>query len=566
MTESTHTTTEGHAIPTGDLTRDAVTGGDILVEVMREAGTEVAFGVISIHNMPLVEAVDRELRFVPVRHEAAAINAADGYARATGKIGVALTSTGTGAGNAAGSMLEALVAGSRVLHITGNVNAGLVGAGKGAYHEVPRQLQMLSAVSAHALRVDDATSSRATLREAVRLLETAPTGPVSVDWPIDLQYLAKPDEQVPAGSVTPGLLVADAQDVARAAEILRGARRPLIWVGGGAKAAAADVVRLAEEWGAGVLSGNAGRGVVPDDHALLVGNFPTAEAVEPLLREADVLLTIGSHLRGQETKNFDLPLPSRHVQIDVDGDMIGKNFPVTVGLHADARTAVPALLGALGTAGTEESWAGRVAAVSAEVRAAHREDIGAYAGICDALAERLPRRAVIVRDVTVPASSWGSRLLPLYDLHDNVFAAGGGIGQGLAQATGAGVGRPGDPVVALVGDGGLQVHLGELAVLAVERPRVLLVVFNDGGYGILGNIQDARGVQRRDVDLHTPDFALLAQSVGLPHTRVDSPAAFDQALQAALDGDGPSMIEVDVAKLDPAPDAIVPPIEVPGAR
>ena len=138
-----HTSTEAHAISTAELTPDALTGGDVLVDVMRAAGVEVAFGVISIHNTPLVEAVDRALRFVPVRHEAAAINAADAYARAGGGIGVAITSTGTGAGNAAGSMLEALTAQSRVLHITGNINVDLIGEGKGAYHEVPRQLAML---------------------------------------------------------------------------------------------------------------------------------------------------------------------------------------------------------------------------------------------------------------------------------------------------------------------------------------------------------------------------------------------------------------------------------------
>ncbi len=169
-----HTTTETHRVPASELTRAARTGGDILVEVMREAGVDVAFGVISIHNLPLVEAVDRDLRFVPVRHEAAAVNAADGYARASGGIGVAITSTGTGAGNAAGSMLEALTAQSRVLHVTGNINADLIGEHRGAYHEVPRQLQMLQAVSAEALRIETARQARAILTSAARRLLTPP--------------------------------------------------------------------------------------------------------------------------------------------------------------------------------------------------------------------------------------------------------------------------------------------------------------------------------------------------------------------------------------------------------
>ena len=121
-------------------------------------------------------------------------------------------------------------------------------------------------------------------------------------------------------------------------------------------------------------------------------------------------------------------------------------------------------------------------------------------------------------------------------------------------------------VVAMVGDGGLAVHQGELAVLAKEAPHVVLVVFNDGGYGVLRNIQKARGAKKRGVDLLTPDFALLAESVGLPHRRVDSAEAFDKALRKALKRGGPSMIEIDVAALRPKPAKMVPPIEVPSSE
>ncbi|MDY6054719.1 thiamine pyrophosphate-binding protein [Micrococcus sp.] len=566
MTTSSPVSTEAHRIPTESLTGDARTGGDVLVEVMKEAGAEVAFGVISIHNLPLVEAVDRELRFVPVRHEAAAVNAADGYARATGRIGVALTSTGTGAGNAAGAMVEALAASSRVLHITGNINADLIGEGKGAYHEVPRQLQMLEAVSAHALRVETPRQARAVRTEAVHLAESAPNGPVSVDWPIDLQYLAKPDEQNTVQERSTALRTGARRDIQRAAALLREARRPLIWAGGGARQAGADVLALAEAWGAGVLTGTNGRGTVPEDHRLLIGNFPADEAVLALWEEADCLLTIGSHLRGNETQNFTLPLPEKHVQIDLDAEVIGLNFPVAVGLQADARSAVAALLEELGEPATEEGWDQRVREAADAARAGHRKDIGAYAAICDAMRDRLPRRAVIVRDVTVPGSSWGNRLLSVYDARDNIFAAGGGIGQGLAMAIGAGVGRPKDPVLAIVGDGGLAVHQGELAVLAAETPDVVLVVFNDAGYGVLRNLQKARGVTKRAVDLLTPDFALLAESVGLRHKLVGTPEDFDKALKKALKRGGPSVIEVDVPALRPRPADMVPPIEVPSAE
>lgn len=559
----THTSTEGHRVSSDQLGSDGPNGGDILVSVMKDAGVDVAFGVISIHNLPLVQAVDRDLRFVPMRHEAAAINAADAYARATGRIGVALTSTGTGAGNAAGSMLEALTAQSRVLHVTGNINADLIGEHTGAYHEVPRQLAMLQAVSQHAMRIETARQARAVLADAVRLLDTAPHGPVSIDWPIDLQYTADPDAQNKVDDKAPQVRSGAQRDIERAARAMREAERPLIWAGGGARRVGTPLTVLAEVWGAGVLTGTNGRGSVPEDHPLALGNFASDETLAELIVASDCLLTIGSHLRPSETRNGDLPLPANHVQIDLDEDALGRNFPISLGIQADATVAVPALLDALGDVATASDWRGRVAAAAASARETLRGSIGAYATICDALQERLPPRSPIVRDVTIPGSSWGNRLLAVHAPTDNIFAAGGGIGQGLAMAIGAAAGRPDSPVLAMVGDGGLAVHLGELGVLAAEQSHVVLVVFNDGGYGVLRNMQAAAGDQPQAVDLATPDFGKLADAYALRHRRATSPEDFDKALKKALKKPRPTIIEVDVPALSPTPDAMVPPVEVP---
>lgn len=132
------------------------------------------------------------------------------------------------------------------------------------------------------------------------------------------------------------------------------------------------------------------------------------------------------------------------------------------------------------------------------------------------------------------------------------------------MAIGAGIARPNDPVLAMIGDGGLAVHLGELAVLASEAPHVVVVLFNDGGYGVLRNLQTARGAQRRGVDLLTPDVARLAEAFGLRHTRVDDPERFNKALKKALKREGPSIIEIDVPALRPQPEDLVPPTQVPG--
>ena len=562
-TTPTFTTTETNVVPAEQLETDRGTGGDVLVGLMREAGVEVAFGVVSIHNIPLVEAVDRDLRFVPVRHEAAAINAADAYARATGKFGVALTSTGTGAGNAAGASLEALNAHSRVLHITGNIDSTFLGEDRLVYHEVPRQLEMLRAVSAHAVRVEKARHARRTLLEAIHLLDTAPFGPVSVDWPIDLQYTADPGKQNKAKTAPPKPVKPTKKDVAAAIKVMRRAKRPLIWAGGGSTGVGFPLQQLAEAWGAGVLTGGKGRGAIPEKHPLYIGNFPLAAEISELVERADCLLTVGSHLRGNETGNFTLALPDKHVQIDLEADTIGTNHPATVAIAADAELTVPELLDALGRVTTDPEWAIEVKDATDAAIATHRGQIGAYAEICDSLNERLPRGTVMVRDVTIPGNSWGNRLLRIDEPRCNVFAAGGGIGQGLAMAVGAGVAHPQGTVLGIVGDGGVAVHLGELGTLAQEAPHVVLTIFNDGGYGILRNMQDAKDGPRRAVDLRAPDFGKLAEAYGLPFARVGDVAAFDAALAAAVDREGPSVIEVDVTALHPQPDPIVPAVQVP---
>ncbi|MGW2839166.1 thiamine pyrophosphate-binding protein [Streptomyces sp. NPDC001493] len=535
-------------------------GGDLLVAVLRELGIDTVFGIVSVHNLPLVEAVDRELRFVPVRHEASAVNAADAYGRARGSIGCALTSTGTGAGNAAGSLVESLAAGSSVLHITGQVESEFLGSGRGFIHETKDQLGMLDAVSVYAASVPDSVRAGLILREAARAALASPGGPASVEWPIDLQYAAQTDEAAEPAVRAPAPLVES--DAAAAGALLAAARRPLIWAGGGANGARDELARLLEATGAGLLTSNSGRGAVPEDHGQVIGNFATTPAVRALLADADLLLTVGTHFRSNETADYTLGLPGSHIQIDVDAAALGRVYPAAHALHADASAALTALLAHARPA--EDGWTERVAAVRTEVRANLRDSIGPQAAICDAIRAALPREAVVARDVTIASSSWGNRLLEMYDPRDNVFPRGGGIGQGLGMGIGAALGRPDSPTVVIAGDGGLAVHLGELLTLAQERPPLTLIVFNDGGYGVLRNMQDRYGERRSGVDLVTPDFELLARACGLPYARISAEEHAAPVLDHAVASGGPMLVEVDLAALGPMKNPFTPPVRIPG--
>ncbi|MFE2047270.1 thiamine pyrophosphate-binding protein [Streptomyces sp. NPDC059459] len=536
-------------------------GGGLLTAHLKSIGVDTVFGIVSVHNLPLVEAVeaDPELRFVPVRHEASAVNAADAYGRARGTIGCALTSTGTGAGNAAGSLIEALASGTAVLHVTGQVESAYLGSGRGFIHETKDQLGMLTAVSAYAATVTSARDAGRVLREATAAALTAPGGPASVEWPIDLQYAAQEDdgESAPA----PGTPVPDPARLAAARDLLATARRPLIWAGGGANTARDQLLALLETTGAGLLTTNSGRGSVPEDHDQVIGNFATAPAARALLADADVLVTVGTHFRSNETVDYGLRLPEAHLQIDIDAAALGRVYPAPHALHGDAAAVLPSLTEAAVRA--DADWTARVRRVREEVRAALHDGIGPQAAICDALAAALPRGAVVARDVTIPSSSWGNRLLPIHDPRANVFPRGGGIGQGLGMGLGAALARPDEPTVVIAGDGGLAVHLGELLTLAQERPRLTLIVFNDGGYGVLRNMQATYTERRSGVDLFTPDFARLAAACSLPYARIGDASEAAKVIDAAVASDGPTLVEVDLAALGPMKNPFTPPVKIP---
>src|SRR5947209_6558557 len=219
--------------------------GDLVAYALAEIGVTTVFGVISIHNMPILDAIARgnRIRFVPARSEAGAMNMADAYARVSRSLGVVITSTGTAAGNAAGSQLEALTAGSPVLHITSQVDRAYLDRDRAAIHDVPRQADMLRAISKGYFRVWEARTALGMLIAAARAALTAPRGPVALEIPIDVQREKAPaPDHVGIGVIAPQ--AADAALIGELAERVRRARCPMLWLGGGAHDAGAAALEL----------------------------------------------------------------------------------------------------------------------------------------------------------------------------------------------------------------------------------------------------------------------------------------------------------------------------------
>ena len=530
------------------------TVGDLVAAFLDACGVTTAFGVISIHNMPILDAFARgnRMRFVPARGEAGALNMADAFARVSGGLGVGVTSTGVAAGNAAGSLVEALTAGSPVLHLTGQIERGWLDRGWGYIHEAPDQPTMLKGVSKAFFRIRSPDEALGVLHRAVQSALTPPAGPVSVEIPIDVQGAKI---EVPSSLVMPKILRTPPvpADLDALAEAVAEASRPMLWLGGGARGAESAALRLAD-MGLGIVTSTNGRGVVPETHPMTLGAFNSATPVEAFYGSCDLMVVAGSRLRGNETLKWKLGLPDNRLRVDCDPSMDGRGYTSAQFVQGDAVAALGGLADRLaGRLRIDRSFAGDLAAARQAAEAGLRANLGdAWSAVLDTVKAHFPAGAPWVRDITLSNSIWGNRAVPLTGSRQGVHSLGGAIGQGLPMAIGAALAEPGRRTVALAGDGGFALNLGELATLAQERAPVTVLLMNDGGYGVIRNIQDAHyGGRRHYADLLTPDFAALCASIGMRHLKAGSVEAFRQALPQALAGDGPAVLEVDMHGIGP---------------
>ena len=528
--------------------------GDVVAAVLEECGVTAAFGVISVHNMAILDAIGRRgrIRFVTARGEAGAVNMADAHARVNDALGVAVTSTGTGSGNAAGALVEALSAETPLLHLTGQIDTPHLDRGHGFIHETKAQLDMLAAVSKRACRVTDPRECAAVMRAAVRTALTPPCGPVSIELPADVQTAGAglPGDPMPPPACHES---PDEDALDRLAERMAGARRPLLWLGGGARHAGVAARRLAG-MGIGIVTSVRGRGTVPEDHPLTLGAFGQSPDAEAFYGTVDLMLVAGSRLRSNDTRTYRLNLPPARLHVDIDAAARGRPaYAADDFVRGDAAAVLAGLADRLDGAFVPDPAFGddlRRARAAAEARL--RDAIAPYDGLVDALAAAMGRDALWVRDITVANSTWGNRLLKVYGPFDSVHPAGGGIGQGLAMAIGAAVAAPRRKVVCLTGDGGLALNMGELLTAVEVAADLALLVMNDRGYGVIRNIQDAQfGGRRCFVDLETPDFAGLAAACGMAYRRIVAPAGFASTIGDALARPGPVLIEVDMTSIGP---------------
>jgi acetolactate synthase I/II/III large subunit len=566
----------------GQTNTEQITVGELCVRFLESIGARTAFGVISIHNMPILDAFHKRLsetphaiRFVSARGEAGACNMADAAARVSGRMGVCITSTGTGAGNAAGALIEALTAGTPMLHLTGQIESEYLDRDLGFIHEAPKQVPMLAAAGKAAFRIDSPQTALAVLRKAALLASTAPCGPVSIEMAIDVQKmmlalpteLATPDTIRPeptqgsAYKLTPST-APQAASLLALAQALTPTKRPLLWLGGGLRqstGARQAVMRLVN-LGWGVVTSVQGRGILPEDHPATLGAFNLQKAAQDLYAKSDAMLVVGSRLRSNETLSYKLQLPQKLYRIDANP---AANDPAKPHPYAfvqfvlgDAALTLNALADSLeaakskGTHLVDADWQSTVEAARHAADGQVNGGLAAYtalkAAVQKACSTQLAGNFNWVRDITLSNTMWGNRAPALLEQHQGVHALGGGIGQGLAMGIGAAVASH-RKTLALCGDGGFMLNVGELACAVQERVNLLVILMNDSCYGVIKNIQDADyGSRHCYVDLHTPDIGMLCASMKAHHVRSSDPALIDAQLVEALAFDTPTVLEIDM--------------------
>lgn len=521
-------------------------GAHALVETLLAEGVEILFGIPGVGTLPVYDAfVDHpRLRHVEVRHEQAAVFMADGYARASGEVGVAFTSNGPGALNTVTAMATAHNDSVPVLHVVSENPPEVRGRRRGHFHDIADQLGVFRPVSGHIAQVALADEIPTAINTAffalrnrrprtalVEIANEAFAGPTTVEVPPRARRLEPP---------------IDAEAIRRAAEAIARSERPMLWVGGGVadRGAAEAVVRLVERLGSPVITTQKGKGAVPSSHPLHIGNRANEPPVRELIDGCDLLVAIGTRFSYFPTGGWSLRLPERIIHIDIDPAEIGRNYRVEVGVVGDARSAVEALHDALDELGHRPlPWRTReVSEVLDRIRRAVGRPVEIQ--VLDQIRDAIPEEALVFNDPTTIAfwarSHWKSELPRTWFVPSGF----GTLGYALPAAIGAKLARPDTPSLAILGDAGVMFTIQDLMTAVQERVAAVILVFNDRGYGVERRHQDHLYGRRSGVDILPPDFVAVAKGFGAEALRVDDLTQVGSAVSAALEAAGPTLIEI----------------------
>jgi acetolactate synthase-1/2/3 large subunit len=533
-----------------------MTGGEALAGQLKLEGVRHIFGVPGQqldHALDALAKGSNQIAYVTTRHEQGSAYMADGYARASGGIGVCALVPGPGLLNAGAALATAYACSSPVLAIVGQIPLPLIGKGIGVLHEINGQSAVLDAFTKwHAMARSPAEVPRM-VREAFVQLKSGRPRPVALEIPPDVLSAAADVALIDPLPAEDYRVRPDAAVVTAAAELLAKAAKPIIYAGWGVQAASAEdeLKALAEALGAPVIMSRTGRGTLSDRHPLAL----TRLSGRKLLLEADVVLVIGSRFIGLGGKDMPTGAHAKLIMVDADTARLTRPRIPDVAVHGDAKLFLAAVGDTLGKRQTKRgngSWPAAAERARAWA-AAELASIAPQMAYLNALRSAIPDDGIVVTDLTQVA--YPVRVaFPFYRPRTN-FTSGyqGTLGFAFPMALGAKAADRDRAVVALAGDGGFGWCLPELATARQYDLAVVTVVFNDNAYGNVRRTQqdhfDGRFIGSA---LTNPDFVALAKSFGVDGVRVASPAELGQAVAGAIAKRAPAVIEVPIGDM-PSP-------------
>jgi acetolactate synthase I/II/III large subunit len=530
-----------------------MTGGEALAKQLAIEGVKVIFGVPGVQLYGALAGLrdEAKIRFITTRHEQSTSYMADGYARASGEIGVALVVPGPGLYNAAAGLSTAYSASSPVLMICGQVPRAQIGKDIGVLHEINEQLDAIKPVTKWRKRVLHVPEVPALVHEAFEQLRTGRPRPVEIEMPPDTMEEEGEAELLPPSAAERS--AASAADIDRAAELLLAARNPVIYAGGGVllSGASEPLAAVAEQLQCPIAMSPEGKGAVSDHSDLSLGaGFWSKSRLRTFVESCDLAFAVGTRLA-----LAPFPPDMKVLHLDVDEQEIGRNYKNTVGLVGDARKTLALLLERLRRAPARASRKGEREALRAEIAEDGRQQ--PQDGITKSLRAGLPDDALFVGDMT-QIGYYARPFWPVY--HPRTFftsSYSGNLGYGYPFALGVKVARPDKPVVAACGDGGFMYNCQELSTAVKDKINVVCVVFNDSAYGnVARDLDEAWGGQWNS-HLVNPDFVKFAESFGVHAMRAQDPTDVGKLVRDAIQLDRPVLIDVPVGRM-PRPNFFAP--------
>jgi acetolactate synthase-1/2/3 large subunit len=522
---------------------------EALVQLLEGYGVEHVFGIPGVHTVELYRGLHgSRLKHISPRHEQGAGFMADGYARASGKPGVCFIITGPGMTNILTAMGQAYADSVPMLVISTCNRREHLRLGHGHLHELPDQRTLVAGVCAFSHTLQHPDQLPEVLARAFALFGCTRPRPVHIEIPLDVLEMSADGLDLRPRPL-PAAPAPAPEAIEAAVSLLSHAQRPLILAGGGARRSSETLTLLAERLQAPVALTTNARGLLAPDHPLLLDGVQSSAHGRELFAEADVVLAVGTELGETDYDFFGLgPLAFKAplIRLDIDPLQVLGVQTAAVGLLGDAEQGLRALLARLPQRQAAPAWAGdRVTRVNAVEHAGWSAKQCRLQALLDTVRDALPQ-PLIVGDSTQPVyqGALGYRA-PTPNSWFNAGSGYGTLGYGLPAAIGAKLAQPLRPVVALVGDGGLQFSSAELIAAKEAGAGVILLLWNNTSYAEIRDYMNAREVPLLGVDILTPDFAALAQSCHVAHHRAGNLAGLRALLGQLGDTCESLMIEVD---------------------